>query len=418
MTPAILLLLAALAQTPKAHTPAAPPRDPPRDPMAEAMRDLDAGKPQQAITTLKEVLEQNPDNYGVWFNLGIAYSVAGQDADAVTSFRKVLALEPNLYEAQLNLAQVLLRQKKYADAVEFLTRASAQKPQEIRPQLLIGKVLLATGKPAEAESRFKAVTALDGKQAEAFLLLSRALSAQERWADAVEPLTRYTELTPSDTAAQMELAQTLERAKKPAEAAAIYRRFPKDPVAMERAGVLELDAGNAKQSVEQLTLALQASPTPALRYALATALLRSGQIEKAAEAAAALVAQAPDNFDTRMFYGRLLRDQKKYAPAAEQFISATKLNPESLEAWNELTSMLVLLKNYPAALETIEKSKRLGGETAAYYWFRAIMQDALQQHKPALESYQRFLEMSQGKSPDEEFKARQRVRILTRIINK
>ena len=67
MTPAILLLLAALAQQPKAHPSAVPPRDP----MAEAMKDLDAGKTQQAIATLKEVLAQNPDNYAVWFNLGV-----------------------------------------------------------------------------------------------------------------------------------------------------------------------------------------------------------------------------------------------------------------------------------------------------------------------------------------------------------
>jgi tetratricopeptide (TPR) repeat protein len=418
MTPAILVLLAALTQQPKAHQPAAAPPAPPRDPMSEAMQDLDAGKTQQAIATLKEVLAQNPDNFAVWFNLGVAYSLAGEDGEAVTSFRKVLTLEPKLYEAQLNLAQLLLRKKKYAEAIEFLTQAADQKPQEIRPQLMLGKALLASGKPADAEARFKAVIAIDGKQAEAFLLLSRALAAQERWADAAVPLATYTQLNPADTAAQMELAQTLERAKQPAEAAAIYRRFPKDPAAMERAGILELDAGNAKQSVEELELAVQASPTPALRYALATALLRSGQIEKAAEAAAALVAQQPANYDTRLFYGRLLRDQKKYAPAADQFAAATKLKPDSLEAWNELTGMLVLLKNYPAALETIEKSKQLGGETAAYYWFRAIMLDAQHQNKAALESYQRFLEMSHDKSPDEEFKARQRVRILTRIVNR
>ena len=46
------------------------------------------------------------------------------------------------------------------------------------------------------------------------------------------------------------------------------------------------------------------------------------------------------------------------------------------------------------------------------------MLDALHQNKPALESYQHFLEMSHDKSPDEEFKARQRVRILTRIVNR
>jgi tetratricopeptide (TPR) repeat protein len=283
---------------------------------------------------------------------------------------------------------------------------------------MLGKVLLGTDKPAAAEERFRAIIALDPKHAEAHLLLSRALSAQQKYADAAGPLARYTELTPSDTAAQMELAQTLEKAHKPAEAAAIYRRFPKDPAATERAGLLELDAGNAKASIEQLSQALQATPTPELRYALATALLRDGQVEKAAGVAEELVAQTPGNFDTRMFYGRLLRDQKKYPLAAAQFSAAVKLKPASLEAWNELTSMLLLLKNYPAALESLEKCKQLGGETAAYFWFRAIMQDALQDRKPALESYQRFLEMSQGKSPDEEFKARQRVRILTRIVNK
>ena len=40
------------------------------------------------------------------------------------------------------------------------------------------------------------------------------------------------------------------------------------------------------------------------------------------------------------------------------------------------------------------------------------------QPKPALASYQRFLELSNGKSPDEEFKARQRARILTKVLSK
>jgi hypothetical protein len=38
--------------------------------------------------------------------------------------------------------------------------------------------------------------------------------------------------------------------------------------------------------------------------------------------------------------------------------------------------------------------------------------------KPALEAYQRFLSMSQGKNPDQEFQARQRARILQRELEK
>jgi hypothetical protein len=38
--------------------------------------------------------------------------------------------------------------------------------------------------------------------------------------------------------------------------------------------------------------------------------------------------------------------------------------------------------------------------------------------KPALEAYQRFLALSNGKSPDQEFQARQRVRLLQRELEK
>jgi hypothetical protein len=44
--------------------------------------------------------------------------------------------------------------------------------------------------------------------------------------------------------------------------------------------------------------------------------------------------------------------------------------------------------------------------------------DKIKDRKPALESYEKFLAISNGQNPDEEFKARQRVRILQREIRK
>jgi tetratricopeptide (TPR) repeat protein len=409
-----LLLLAALTQQPKTRPPAAPAPDP----VAEAQSQLEAGHPQQAIVILKDLLDKNPDNYGVWFNLGVAYGLAGENSEAAAAFRKVLSLQPDLYEAQLNFGLLLLKQKQYGDAARLLAQAAAQKPQEARPQLLLGQALLGAGKSSEAEARLRAATTLDPQQAEAHFMLARALAAQENWAGAADAMTKYNALKPADLSARLELAQYLEKAKRPAEAAAIYRQFPHDPAALERAGMLALDLGQTKQAIASLSSALELSPTPALRYALAHALNMDGQLQKASEVAAPLVQAEPANFDLRMFYGRLLRDQKNYPPAAEQFSAATKLKPDSLEAWNELTAMLVLLNNYPAALETLEKSRQLGGENAAYFWYRAMMLDALKQPRPALECYQRFLSLSDGKHLDEEWKARQRVRLLTRVLNK
>ena len=61
---------------------------------------------------------------------------------------------------------------------------------------------------------------------------------------------------------------------------------------------------------------------------------------------------------------------------------------------------------------------RAGREYGGNWFFRAIILDKLKQLKPALEAYQQFLSLSQGKNPDQEFQARQRVRIIQRELEK
>jgi hypothetical protein len=80
--------------------------------------------------------------------------------------------------------------------------------------------------------------------------------------------------------------------------------------------------------------------------------------------------------------------------------------------------MLILTEDYAQALAALDKVRALGAEKPAHHYFRAIVLDKHRQYKPALESYQRFLATSEGKYPDEEFKARQRVRIIEKELNK
>ena len=66
----------------------------------------------------------------------------------------------------------------------------------------------------------------------------------------------------------------------------------------------------------------------------------------------------------------------------------------------------------------LDRALQLGEDTPGNHYFRAITLDKLRDLKGALASYQKFLAMSQGKNPDEEFKARQRVRIISKELNK
>jgi tetratricopeptide (TPR) repeat protein len=122
-----------------------------------------------------------------------------------------------------------------------------------------------------------------------------------------------------------------------------------------------------------------------------------------------------------MAIGRIHRDRRKkqeYAVAANQFVAAANLKPNSVEAWNEAVNAFVLAELYPQALAALDKIHRLNADTAGDYYYRAIVLDKLHQVKPALASYQQFLAMSQGKFPDQEFIARQRSRILEKEANR
>jgi tetratricopeptide (TPR) repeat protein len=119
-----------------------------------------------------------------------------------------------------------------------------------------------------------------------------------------------------------------------------------------------------------------------------------------------------------MLHGRILRDQRKFPQASQDFLSATKIKPDSAEAWSELASVLVVGDDYLAALAALDKVAALHAEKAGHVFFRAIVLDKIHQQKPALESYQRFLAMSNGQNPNEEFQARQRIKILERELRR
>lgn len=371
----LLLMLCALAQPPAASAP---------DPMREASAHLDAGRYAEAVAVLKPFVEKNPGSVAGHFNLAFSQLLAGEDEAAIAGFRKVLDLQPGLFEAQVNLGQALVKTGRFAEAEAPLAAAAEVKPDDARVRYL----------------------------------LARALIGQDRLRDALPLLERAAALEPANRDRQLELAETYQRAGMKKEARAAWERVAEIPAARERLALLLLDEGDNEAAIGHLELLMKEQPTSAVAYALAAAYLRDQRPEKSIPLAQAIVRQEPANLEARLFLGRLLRDQKQYGPAAQQFQSAVKLQPQSLEAWSEFTAALVLLQQHEAALQALERVRAIGGENAAYHYLRATMLDARKEHKPALESYQRFLALSEGKHPDEEFKARQRVRMLERMLRR
>jgi tetratricopeptide (TPR) repeat protein len=378
----------------------------------DGMKALEEQRWAEAAAIFTKAVEADPKDYAAHFHLAFAQSMLGRDAEAVASYRKVLELKPGLYEAQLNLGILLLGQKQPGEAAPLLIEAAKQKPKEFRPAYYAAEALLASGRAADAVPLFRTAVELDAKSADAELGLARSLAKTGNLDDAAEHFRK------GPPEAQLELASLYETAGKRDEAIAIYKQFRGNPAARERLGELLLEGGDSAQALPELEAVVEKSPTAANRYALAMAYNLSKQYEKAEPLLAQVMAAEPGNLNVRMTYARVLREQRKYGAAAQEFYKVAQAKPDSADAWSDLAGMLILLEQYQQAMAALDKVRALGAERAAHHYFRAIVLDKHKMYEPALESYEKFLALSQDKNPDEEFKARQRVRIIRKELGK
>jgi tetratricopeptide (TPR) repeat protein len=347
------------------------------------------------------------------FDLALQYSIDGKDAEAIPEYRKVLELMPDLYEAHINFGQVLLRSKNPTEALPHLKRAHEQKPLEFRPAYYLAEALFDLDQYAEAIPAYTAAVAIDAKSAPAELGWGRSLAKLDKRTEAAPHYRKAVELDPQLKSFFLELAQAHEDKGEVDAAVAIFKEFPENPGAVEHLGLLALKAGKDKEAIAALEVAVKTSPTPANRLALAQAYIRNKELAKAEP----LLAIDSKTFAQKMLYARVLRDQRKIKEAAQQFYEATKLNPKAPEAWSEFAGMLILDEQFPQALLALDKVKELGAENTGHVFFRATTLDRLNLRKEALEYYQRFLAQSKT-NPDQEFQARQRVRILQLELGK
>lgn len=390
----------------------------PFDLQDDGLKALDQQNYQQAQEIFSKLAAADPKDYYALFNLALAEIGLNSDSQATEHLKQVLALKPGLYEADLNLGILQLRDHNPAGALPPLRDAVKEKPNAARAERYLADALLASDDPVGAAEAYRAALNADPKLASAELGLGQALLKQKQIDEAVPHYRNAADLDPRLKSYLLEIAGALLQSNERDKAVDFLKEFPDNPGAREELGRIYLTDNRPADAVTEFQSAVNMSPTAANELALATALLRNKQDEAAKPLLEKAIAQEPRNYELRMIVGRMHRDKHEYLPAANEFLAAANLKPDSVEAWNEATAVLVPAEQYPQALMCLDKVHNLNAETAGDVYYRAIVLDKMRQVKLALASYRRFLEMSQGKNPDQEFMARQRSRILEKEANR
>lgn len=367
---------------------------------------------------LEKLVEGDPSNYVGWFDLGFVENALGKQDDSIAAYRKSVAAKPDVFESNLNLG-LQLAKAGGPEAERFLRAATELRPTshvnegKERAWLSLAHLLEAS-KPDEAIAGYKQAAALAPKDPEPHLQTALLLEKQNKFADAEDEYKKALALDPASIDAVTGLANIYMRGRHFPEAETELRKIiaahPDEAAAHLQLGRVLAAEGKNQEAVPELETAAKSDPNDLrLQRDLADLYTATGKYDQAQALYKLLLAHDPDDAELHDSLGQILLRQKKFAEAQPEFLAAVKLKPGFGEAYGDLAFAAGENGNYPLAIQALDLRAKLLPEIPVTYFLRASAYDHLKDVKRAAANYHHFLEVANGKYPEQEWQAKHRL---------
>ena len=367
---------------------------------------------------LNKVVAANSANYQAWFDLGFVYNALGRTNDSVAAYRKSVSAKPDVFESNLNLGLTLAKTGQ-PDAEQFLRAATKLTPTSRveegreRAWVSLGHVL-ENSKPDEAVEAYRQAAALQPNDPEPHLSAGLLLEKQNRFADAEQEYKQALALDSSSADALTGLANIYMRGHRFTEAEGILRKLvalrSDDANAHLQLGRMLAADGQNDNAIVELQAALKLAPADVdAQRDLAAVYATARKYDQAEAQYRSLLAARPNDAESHLGLGQALLKQKKFPQAQQELLAAINLKPTLDAAYGDLAIAADENKNYELTIKVLDARAKLVPEIPVTYFLRATAYDHLRLYKPAAENYHRFLEIANGRFPDQEWQARHRL---------
>jgi Flp pilus assembly protein TadD len=394
--------------------------NPLNDLLDEAQRDIDANDFEAAVAPLQKFIAEKPDLAFAHFQLGYAYTALKRSEDARVEYEGAIALDPKMSEAYLNLGILLLDKQEYAAAVTPLGKAVELLPAQSRPRSLLAVAQDRSGDKEGAARSFEGVLHLEPNDLTANHYLGDLDLRRGKFAEAEARFRHALQIQPETPELLLGLAQSLEAQNKP-EASDAYRKYlavrPEDSGTRDHLIHLLLYDQKYDAALAELDRADAGKP-PSLDSLRMRADIQIAQ-NKLSDAISTLqqaVRLAPRDAQLIGGLGRIYLQKRDFAAAERELKAALQLDPNNLVYWKDLSSTYYLAGNCPATLATLDVVAKAEPPGSGAWFIRALCYDKLHQFKPALEAYDKFLALEQGKTTDQVWQAQQRSKVLKHML--
>ena len=366
-----------------------------------------------------------------------------------------LIAHPTDARALFDAGYVADAQNRLDDAVGLYNRAIVANPKSLEAHLSLGLLLARQGKPGDARPELVTATSLDPGEAGPALKARawRALASLDHDSDPTQASAELLEAlklspeTPADTLLAADLA---EKSGQLDAAAAAYRRvldqdakslpaniglahilivrkqfpdaetllraalvqFPGDPTlsAQLATALASQDKAEALPLIQQLHAAHPADP--AITRMLAAVLADAGDYAGSDQLYAGLLAASPADPELLVAHGQNLVHQSLFPQAFAAFDKATRIDASNPDGWSGLAFAASRTGHFDVTLHALTMRSRFQPDNASTLFLWATSYDSLGQKQQAAAYYQRFLQASGGKFPNQEWQARQRLLVL------
>lgn len=273
--------------------------------------------------------QTGPPTAEEWFAKGVALHQSGDILGAVEAYQEALAKEPERIDARSNLGAAFVRLGRYEDAVKAYRQALEVDPGLAAVRFNLALALYKSALPQDAARELEQILALDPTNTKALLLLADCEMQAGNDARVVDLLgPREAELGQDRLYCYLLGNALLRRNEFERGQVLIDRLLREGDTAPARMlmGVAHLRRQDAQSALPELERAAELDPKlPTVHSLLGRALMDTGRRPEAAAAFRLELQNNPNDFDSNLYLGLLLKDDNQLDEAYDHLKRASRL---------------------------------------------------------------------------------------------
>jgi tetratricopeptide (TPR) repeat protein len=314
------------------------------------------GEPTKASQVLSTIVKENPANEHAHVTLGIVYTQESRYHEAADEFQAAQRLDPVDDLARVSYIKTLIILRQYSDALPAIQEYLRLQPHTFDALELAGEVQRGLGNYPEAETLLEQAVAINPNSYNACYFLGVVLAKLGKPAEARMQLEKAVQLDPTASEAHFQLAGVLRSLGQESQAREELKivqqkkeEHVEQDVAITQANEANqyLQSGDPQRASEmyQRSIVKDANNSRTY-YDLALALDRQGKYGEERQALAKAIELDAKFAPAHNQIGFLNLQAGKTAEAENEFRTAISLDPQNVEAQNNLTRQSSIRRSF------------------------------------------------------------------------